>query len=171
MDEDEREHDRIVGDHGVARSRTPPARGSDDQDPALAEAVRQRARERRRERRRVRQEAEEQTGRERAAAEIEDVERRRRQQLERGQEDREREPAHDEEARGEETIRRHQIVGSYQIVERTGYSVLSATTGLTRVARQAGTGLARSATAESPTATDENVAGSAGADAVEQARA
>ena len=65
-------------------------------------AIGEGAGQRRRERRRVRQEAEKQTGRERDAAEIEDVERRGRQKLKRGQENREGEPAHHEEARGEQ---------------------------------------------------------------------
>ena len=57
-----------------------------------------------RERRRVRQEAEEQSRRERASAEREDMERRRGQQLKDGKKDGEAEAAHDEEARREQSI-------------------------------------------------------------------
>src|SRR6185436_11456438 len=54
------------------------------------------------ERGRIGQETEEEAGRELRASEIEDVERRGGQELERGQEHREGEPAHQEEPPGEE---------------------------------------------------------------------
>ena len=78
----ERKHDAVVRDHRVADREAAQREARHDQDSPLTQSIGQRSGDGRGERRRVREEPEEQAGRERAAAEIEDVERRCRQQLE-----------------------------------------------------------------------------------------
>ena len=106
VDHHEAEHELVRrGDRVEAREHGDDRR-ADQQDAPLAEAVGDAAHERRRDRRGVGEQPEEQAGLGRRAAEREDVERRGRQQLERGQEHREAEPEHQREARREQALRR-----------------------------------------------------------------
>ena len=106
MDQDQGEQDPVVGEHGVDGGEAGNGQAAADQHPSLAQAVGEPARQRRGQRGGVGEEAEEEPRRELAAAQLEDVVRRGGQELEGGQEHREGEPAHEEEAGSEEGKRR-----------------------------------------------------------------
>ena len=103
------EHAVVAGDRvgGRERGQDEAAR---DEHPPPAEPVGQRSRDRRGEGRGVGQEPEEHSRRDLAASELEDAIGRGGQELERGEEDGEAEPAHDEEAGGEEGLSRRQVL-------------------------------------------------------------
>src|SRR5688500_6404727 len=77
---------------------------ADDEHPPLPDAVGERSGDGRGDGRRIGQEAEEHARRDLAPSQLEDAVRRRGQELEGGEEDGEAEPAHQEEARGEERL-------------------------------------------------------------------
>ena len=109
VDEHERQHEPVSGDHGVRQGEHGDRRAAGDEDPPRPQSIRERAGQRRREGGGVRQEAEEQAGGERAAAHRQDVKRRRGQQLKRGEEDGKCEAAHHEEARREQAVGRQSL--------------------------------------------------------------
>jgi len=104
VDNHEPEQQSIVGDRTVRDRKERERDARRDQDPALPESIGDRTRQGRGRRRRVRQEPKKQAGCERRPAEIDDVERGRRKELKCREEHRETEPAHHEEARGEQAV-------------------------------------------------------------------
>ena len=104
---EQHQHQRqpVVGARGVGEREAGDRQAGDQQHAALADPVGERPGDRGRQRRGVGEQAEEETRHGLRAAEVEDAEGRRRQQLEQREKDREGEAAHHEEARGEERLR------------------------------------------------------------------
>ena len=102
VEEDEDERQPVAVAEGVGDGEAGDRQARDQQHAPLPHAVGEGARHRGRQGRGVGEHPEEEPGHGGRAAQVEDAEGRRRQQLEERQEDREREPAHHEEARGEE---------------------------------------------------------------------
>ncbi len=104
VNDDDDQQEPVIGDHRVTGGKHREHETDGDQHVPLADAVADGASERRRHRRRVRQQTEEEPGRRGAAAKLDDVIRRGRQELEHGHEHREAVRAHDEEPGREQRI-------------------------------------------------------------------
>ena len=104
VEEHQAQHQPVVGDDGVGQREHREGQAAADEHAPLAHPVGQGARHGRGEGGGVGQEPQEQPRRERAPAQGEDPVGRRGQELEGGEEDREGEPAHHEEARGEQLV-------------------------------------------------------------------
>ncbi len=106
VDDDQREHRHVRRQHRVDGRKDRQCQARGHQHPALADAVGDPAGDRPAHRRGVGEEAQEQAGGQGAATERANPERRGRQELEGREEDDEVEPAHHDEARGEQAGRR-----------------------------------------------------------------